>query len=501
MLLLFIHAAWAANFSDVKLSFSGMSWLELGRIEASSDTMINKYSGSPLFHSLGFLEAHVDINESWRGDIGFGTMLFYPARSTPADAYQVNKLVFTFLTKFKLAYTWGDWEKPFLQANAGVFPVRTNPHATNLGEYLLKGPVYPGYLFSGFEEIHNNQICGLNLRSHIQELKLNLYYVSEIAMKPLFDFSLAGTAAYNFFDVFELGVGANLYHLVPVEEELTKKPGTVSAQFNDGPDNENNSYSYIEVRRDANGDTITDSLGFHEYDTTFLTHQGTKLMARFAFDIKELIPETRFFKPADLRLYGEAGIIGIANQAYFYEHISERIPVMLGFNIPSYPLISFGFLTLIEALDIANVKIMDGKIDPPSSLGALIAWPVLGLGTWALERFLGIDASPDLVSLEVEWYNSPHRGDYEWLNERAAPAPKSLNNFTTSSGQTTFSPHGDDYKWSIYMRKMVKNRFWISGGIANDHFRTQGSGYFPTYDEACSSPQDWYWKARFGYFF
>ncbi|MDZ7262100.1 MAG: hypothetical protein ONB05_08355 [candidate division KSB1 bacterium] len=80
-------------------------------------------------------------------------------------------------------------------------------------------------------------------------------------------------------------------------------------------------------------DGITDSV---VADTNgYYTFGGTKVMARIAFDPKPLLP-WNFFGRRDVRIYGEMAVLGIKNYPRYYEKITERMPVMLGFNIPAF---------------------------------------------------------------------------------------------------------------------------------------------------------------------
>ncbi len=507
ILLAFATTLYARNFADSKLSVSGVGVLEYGSIPKSSDVSNDhRYSGTPLFWILGLMNVHADINENWTADVETGAMLYFPARSRLSDAYQVNRMSLVVLSKAVTSYSIGTFDNPFFAIDIGYFPVRTNPYVKNLGEYLLRGPVYPGYLFGGFEKVNDIKIAGVRTHARIDSLKLDLYAISETELKPFYDISLAAMSSYNMGGFAEVGAGVNYYHILPIEEELTKYPGRVLQSSGDDPSNDENVHLIFEPRYDNSGDTLRDSEGDALYDTTYLDHQGIKISGRLMFDPKKFMPETRFFKKEDLRIYSEAAILGVHGQKHYYDDISERIPVMVGFNMPSHPLISYGSLTLFNILDLISeqnddMNIFGEKINPPSSVSAAILWPVTGITTFLVNKFFGIDMGLDVMAYEIEYYKSPYRGDYKYLNERMSAAPRPTSEYTVYSPEagesiSTFSPHRDDIKWSVYARKVIKNHFVVSGQIANDHFRTSGSGYFPTYDEANSAPVDWNWKLR-----
>ena len=101
------------------------------------------------------------------------------------------------------------------------------------------------------------------------------------------------------------------------------------------------------------------------YRNTYLTDNGaldtlswggTKVMARVSFDPKGILPAglSKIFGKEDGKIYAEASILGLNSiKAYkksivngdttlviddsmnFYSNIKQRIPVMIGFNIPT----------------------------------------------------------------------------------------------------------------------------------------------------------------------
>jgi hypothetical protein len=73
-------------------------------------------------------------------------------------------------------------------------------------------------------------------------------------------------------------------------------------------------------------------------DTGYYTFSGTKLMARADFDIKGIIPMD-FLGKEDLKIYGELTILGVKNYPGFYTDLKARMPMMFGFNVPTFKLL------------------------------------------------------------------------------------------------------------------------------------------------------------------
>jgi hypothetical protein len=210
-----------------------------------------------------------------------------------------------------------------------------------------------------------------------------------------------------------------------------------------------------------------DSLGAPVYDTLRYTLKGTKVGAFFSLDPKGLFGRGSL-GPEDLKLYGEAALIGVQDYRGIYDDKSQRIPVMLGYNLPL-----FGLL--------------------------------------------------DHLSLEVEWYGARYRNDLYKLEEGFSPIPPSNQLSSTarkpeqdSTGrylsyggeripyQDPFDLENmrkDDWKWSLHGAKTVKGHLRISGQIANDHFRPGGTYAADGYETAFSTLKDWYWMLKVAYLF
>jgi hypothetical protein len=203
-------------------------------------------------------------------------------------------------------------------------------------------------------------------------------------------------------------------------------------------------------------------------DTTLFSHRGIKLMGRFSFDPKYLLYQGGHgpFGANDWKIYGEAAVIGTRNYPGVYENISERIPVMVGFNIPT-----FGFL--------------------------------------------------DDCALEVEWYGAKFRDDYYKLVKETSPIPVSnhaleydrkadslgrLESDTTIAFADVDVEHmtKDDWKWSLYMSKTIEKYVKVSFQLANDHYRPwEGtpSGATSRYESAFTELRDYYAMMKIGFTF
>lgn len=195
----------------------------------------------------------------------------------------------------------------------GLFSYMYNPDVKNLGLYLLRGPVYPGIVLSGFETKHvlpTANLLGLQVRHEWGAFSQDFILSSDMEFYPYFDLSPAYVANYQPHASLRLGAGVNFHHLIAADRKLT-----------DG-------YS------DANRWKYVSDGG----DTTHLGFGGTKVMANFTFDPKPLL-DIGGFGASDLKLYGEVAILGLDNdEAHkaIYGDYTKRMPVMVGFNLPVF---------------------------------------------------------------------------------------------------------------------------------------------------------------------
>ena len=202
----------------------------------------------------------------------------------------------------------------------GNFGYGYNPDVKNLGQYLLRGYVYPGDILPGF-----GNVVGGVASYQAGAFKNDFIVKSENEHRPVYDVSVADVVTWTVTDGFELGAGVNFYRVW---------------RSNDAFANKNNDCPIA----DGEQCYILDSVGFDAgtnttiYDTISGSLSGTKLMARFSLDPKKLLGLNgiggRSFGKSDLVLYGEAAVLGLTDYPKYYDDILRRIPVMVGINFP-----------------------------------------------------------------------------------------------------------------------------------------------------------------------
>jgi hypothetical protein len=481
----------------VSLRLHSKAWTDVGQIMHATDTLQVNMNGNRE-QSMGMqVNGIVDLGENLEGGFGFGmNQVYHSLGDLEQEKFTLSKFI-NYVSEARVTYSLGEKANPLFSATVGDFAYNYNPEVKNLGLYLFRGPVYPGFLVSGFQEFHTDttraSFLGLHLRNAFGKFRHDLVFYSERDLPPSFDWSLGYVAKYQPVDGLEFGAGVNFYHLIPDDADITTPNNRkVNGLFT--PD----SSLYA-----AGGKVDPYQLKYMEIvapgDTLVYTHQGTKVMAMFDMDFKKVFGFSGGLGKKDLILYGEGAIVGVKNQGTIYAHITDRMPIMLGFNLPARSWTPWGWLQL------------------------------------------------DFLSVEVERYTAKYKADYSKLGydqslyfknippaqllAQTQPSAIPISTKDLAGNRFTVTPEGDfqniqtgeiikvkgtdldpenltadDWKWSLNAEKTVAGHVRFSGQIANDHFVPRPVRGNPIAESAglaqvFSSLRDWYFMFRVGYFF
>jgi hypothetical protein len=361
---------------------------------------------------------------------------------------------FTYLTRADFVYSPNE----AFNLDIGYFPVKYNDDTRNLGEYLFRTGTYPQYLITNFD-FAAARVTGINAYGTLfgnLNYKALLTVNTETAMMG--DLNFTGIASYSFLNKFiELGGGvslcsfisANSRHTQPALSDINQAGGSQSR------------YKYL----DKNGDTAT------------YTFAGTKLMGKLSIDPKKLFQSDLFGKE-DLKIYAEAAVLGLKNYpacvnadsmsgnfqtdiwivngqtgdtfniATRYDDLMKRIPIMFGFNFPTFKLL-------------------------------------------------------DVLSLEAQWFGSIYPNDMTQYIRDGFPLSYSSRGTWPSYGYEDSTR--DNWKWSIYAKKTLANHFFIVAQVASDHLRWDYSADYGKQSgllsEALTQNTHKYWVMKLGYSF
>lgn len=291
------------------------------------------------------------------------------------------------------------------RAKVGLYEFKYNPDSKNLGEYLLRSGAYPTILESSQGKdilaLSNIKVMG---GEYGQDLGFfhytGLVYFEQVAV-PVNDMNavlLASTGS----EIGEVEIGACYSRFL--------KTGT---PFKDGVSPELKEY---------------------------IQSQGLKSKA-LKFSLRGRLNLASLFgmEEEDFKVYGEAALLGTKSDTLYYKKISERIPVMMGLDLPTFGLLN-------------------------------------------------------TLSIEGEYFNNPY-GDKKYLSTDPRNSPLPIAAYAGSIKKFT----DDDWKWSVYLHKAVNSWLDIKLRAASDHLRLlDWEGDFKQ-QPMTLRPRDWYFVARIEY--
>jgi hypothetical protein len=410
--------------SAIKIIPSGRAAMEFGQVVKGFDNTygdIDHVAIDRIYLKTG-LTAQLGPQTAFYGNIEVKAFNEFPRQAS--SGFSRRYYYYFYLTQAELTHRFpGLFGIDGLQMDVGggYFPYKYDENVTNLGEYLFRSTAYPQTLTTEFD-FPFARVAGLYARSSytsgISTIKFDLLATINTEWMAIGDLNLSMIASYNLARIFEIGAGVEFGSIISADESATTPV--------------NNATKYLDGT-----------------DTAYYTFRGTKLMGRFSIDPKKIFPENAIFGDKDLILYSEAALLGVKNYPaalsapIWYNSILERIPMMLGFNFPTFKLL-------------------------------------------------------DVLSLEGEWWGNRYPNNMKGIVYEELPLP--FGSTTRSIDSVTYK--NDNVKWSIFGAKTFANRYRISFQAASDHMRTFAWDWDrQDWEEALRAPNKWYYMLRFGIMF
>ncbi|MDB5051067.1 MAG: hypothetical protein JWO30_4138 [Fibrobacteres bacterium] len=410
---------------------------DMGRIEKGEFDNI-PVEGQVISNTGVSMIQAVTIEDRLRLTIGVGGLFWYSLPEEPQPHRRYTKFGPAVL-QAELSLKLGSLEDPWGNFQFGLIPFKYNPDAKNLGEYLLRSSAYPNVLITGGWSNINSaslQMQGLNFEVRTGPFTHNFLIMLETGLGPQHDITPAYLINFKPHPVFQVGAGAAFASLIPIDNEITTP---------DGPGHP--------------GDLTTQPLGRYKADTVVTdpndsvysnyTYQAIKLMGRASIHPQALL-QSDLLGPEDLTLYTEAAVLGWKNYPYYYEKRSHRIPVMVGFNVPTFKLL-------------------------------------------------------DMLSVEVEYRNT------DFLNssrvsygESALPVPYIIPNGNENYADVLkrYEVQRDSltkdikFHWSVYAKRSLVPGMTLFAQVASDHTRGIEFHGFPISEPTTTSWKQWYFLCR-----
>lgn len=445
-----------------KRELTGFAWTQYQNGMTPMYKGAANFDHNPFFNAGAMLFLDGKPMENWETHISVGLAYFntaikksiWGAGDVPVAATNPHSISIgmgAFLHEAKIGYGNGGFD-----LTLGKFHYKYSDYNTNLGLYLLRGPVYPGFLYSGFEQIGGITKTGALVSwAPSGSFRWDLLATFETDFKPFMDLNLSGFLSYK-AGMLELGTGFESQRLVEFNSCVTspKDEKDLSACLGGNPGNGYTGGTEHDLYKGAY--FITDTVGGRSEVTTY-SLAGTKVMARGALDFKRAVSYEG--SPKDLILYFEAALLGVKDYPHIYADKARRIPVLVGLNVPT-----FGLL--------------------------------------------------ELLSLELEYYDSPYQNDpyklvgaydvFEFsdgnsINYAMSPIPPSSKAGHEHLSRTAvdYDPGKDNLKWSLFASKKVRERITLKVQIASDHWRVPNNNFVQY--EAVANPRQFYGSMRIDY--
>lgn len=467
---LLVSTVFAAGMAPVSaesnLNLSALAWSQYQNGLTEMYKGAANFDYNPFFSAGGLLFLNSKPSENWSTNLSLGVAFGNSAiRKTMRDTNDViisktnpNSISLGmggFLYEANIAYETGP-----LALKIGKFHYSYSDYNHNMGLYLLRGPVYPGFIYSGFDEIGGlTKVGALTSWSATESLRWDVMATFETEFKPFMDLNLSSFLTFR-AGLLELGAGVESQRLVEFNPCITSPSGTADVDeclggtadiSYAGPGNDLYAGAFFVI------DTSAVAAG-GKADTTTYSLAGTKVMLRGALDFKKVLSEYEG-GAKDFVLYFEAALLGVKDYPHLYEKKGERIPILMGLNVPT-----FGML--------------------------------------------------DLFSVELEYYNAPYQNDpyklvgaydvFQFsdgnsINYAMSPIPPSNKGGEDhlSKAQQDFDPSKDNWKWSIFASKKLHQRITFKAQVASDHWRIPNNNFVQY--EAMANPGQFYGSLKVDY--
>jgi hypothetical protein len=328
-------------------------------------------------------------------------------------------------------YAFGaDPEKPAATLRFGLFPHKYS-ESVNLGEYLYRSGTYPGYLITGgWSYVNSSSYLAQGV--HLSVPMLNGMLTHDVTLfmerdiEPTHDISPGYMLTYKPVPGVKVGAGAVWAHGIPLKSDKYLTPKRLA-----------NAYSKS-TGRPANNDTavVNPCRDGVASDCGYYTYRGFKLAGHASVDVGSLV-EIPGIRPNDFKLYGEVALLGVEDHPYVYDDKTERMPITLGLNLPTFTLL-------------------------------------------------------DQLSFETEYRKSRFPNNIGSTSADQNPLPVG-----TGESVYAYTDPKTSWKWTAYARRQVVNGVTLHAQAANDHLRHFATIFaLPAHRPSTERNSDWYYVVR-----
>lgn len=493
------EASGDSAFLDVKTT--GYFIVDGGYISETEDVGLKKWKNEPYGGVIGGLRLTakpgpwmtLTVNPELKGHnifpISPGIQTGETKQKTRYDIY---------MEEAKASWSLGGSLSGRYALHFGYMIYKDNPDAHVFGDYLFRSMIYPALLFTKFD-YPQAQIFGLRAQADFFQgrLRNDVFFLSETAHYPYYDFSLAYSGSYSLWNIWEIGIGINARSLIPVRPSRTAPAGPEGTGLID------NTYKFVpfqdstviknaqgvvfktiwvsripgtdsalvilrdsagsdqpfRVKADGNGiagmssgrlgnpamgDLTTGGVGdlypeLHGVNTHY-SFAGTLLTCRNSLDLLPLIRKEHPLGRNAFKLYHEIAVLGWKNYPGFYENRNERVAYMFGVYLPT------------------------------------------------LDKL-------DFLTIEAEYFGNKNVPSYDMRAFENVPQPGTHKGEVETRWQNDARRRADDFKWAVAAKKSWRG--WaLVAQAGTDHMKLLNEEDNEVFD-VMSRPSQWYAQVRF----
>lgn len=456
-----------ANAEVVRHPIAAGTNIDIGQIMNGELYEGEESQGQFLSRTGVYLMQSATINEKLDVTIGVGGLFWY---SLPADQNAAHTRLVKFgpgVGQASGLYRFGDAKDPAATVQLGFFPHKYNPDAKNLGEYQFRSGTYPGYLWTGGWAIINSaaymaQGARVSVPTLGKTLTHDFTLYMERDFEPTYDFSPSYLVNFKPNEIFDVGAGVTYAHGLSVKPSLTTPKSRANAYYGDSalptsewgkvgldptdprviPDDDPRVGTKDPQGRDYV--TISENGTIPNSKLSYYTFKGIKLTGRASFNLQSIL-QSEMLNPQDLKLYGEIAVLGVQNYPFYYDKISERMPIMAGINLPTFKVF-------------------------------------------------------DILSVEVEYFKSRFQNNIQnvfraTLPTWRLPPDKTIENYQAFIDTSKIETE-DDIHWSVYGKKTIVEGLDLYVQVASDHMRVMSFNAEPSALTITRKPTQWYYLAQ-----
>jgi hypothetical protein len=428
--------------------------------------------------------------ERLRFSLGIAGTFWYPFPEDSTVGWTSYRTGGVAISQAVGTYTVGDLQSPWLLISVGQQGYKYNPHARNFGEYLFRSEAYPTTVRTGDWGAIDNAgagIWGVAFKGTFLGGKLHNDFLVTMANEraPLHDVSFTNITRADLGGGFQIGGGVMLSRYLQIDPSKSRPEFATTGWFTwTAADQAWLADTGVVLTRTvvvpnaSGGDslaTVPDGalVVGQEYwaasdrplvqlaaetrkasDIEYVDNKAIFLMGQASFDPKLLLGLKDLLGPSDLILYGEVSVLGVKNYPIYYRKISERMPMMAGFYLPTFRMLDF----LTVEYEYFNNPHMNSDYIP-----ALFREPR--------------PKSPDGNQAEIPSIADPFHDGYS--NAAAYGA----------------NHHEDDTKWTVTALKSFG--IWsLAAQYGTDHYRPLTGAFRPSLTEAATTSDARYYMLR-----